>query len=248
MQDTCLNCNQALATNYCGHCGQKASTHRYSLKHFIEHDFIHGVWHVDKGALYTIKELFTRPGNSVREYILGKRVNYFSFITLLLLTATLSAVLSHYAHLDLNLLVPEAGRKSMNSFEKFLSSNPKIILLVTIPFNSFFSYIWFRRAAFNYSEHLVLNSYKAAAEMIVGLIFSSVTLLYTNSAATVFLFLIINYLFIICYSTWFYIQFFSKAGYSKVGLIIRSLMIPISLMVFASTIGFIGGLITAMFH
>ena len=89
--DSCLNCNQNIRSNYCDYCGQKASTHRYSVKHFIEHDFIHGVWHVDKGILFTLKALFTRPGHFVRNYIEGKRVNYFNFVSLLILIMAISA-------------------------------------------------------------------------------------------------------------------------------------------------------------
>ncbi len=74
MEVTCLNCEHSIAEKYCSCCGQKTSTHRYSLKHFVEHDFVHGVWHVDKGIVFTIKELFTRPGHSVREFILGKEL------------------------------------------------------------------------------------------------------------------------------------------------------------------------------
>jgi hypothetical protein len=48
--------------------------HSYSIKHFIEQDLIHRIWHVDTGILFTIRELFTRPGHCVREFINGKRV------------------------------------------------------------------------------------------------------------------------------------------------------------------------------
>ena len=45
----------------------------------MEHDLIHGVWHIDKGVLFTVKELILRPGDSVRGFIQGKRVGFFSF-------------------------------------------------------------------------------------------------------------------------------------------------------------------------
>ncbi|RZK73564.1 MAG: DUF3667 domain-containing protein, partial [Pedobacter sp.] len=163
----CLNCSHELSTKFCGNCGQKASTHRYSMIHFVEHDVIHGVWHVDKGFLRTIKDLFTHPGHSVRSFILGKRANYFNFITLLVTLLAVSAVISTYAHFNLLDMMPEASRKSMNGFQKFVTNYPKLMLLITIPFYSLFSFLWFRRAKFNYSEHLVLNSYKTAAELII---------------------------------------------------------------------------------
>ena len=59
--------------------GEKQALIAYSLIHFMEHDLIHGVWHIDKGVLFTVKELILRPGDSVRGFIQGKRVGFFSF-------------------------------------------------------------------------------------------------------------------------------------------------------------------------
>ncbi|MBP2617687.1 DUF3667 domain-containing protein [Chryseobacterium jejuense] len=245
MHNTCLNCSEPVTTKYCGNCGQKTSTHRYSLKHFIEHDFIHGVWHVDKGILFTLKELFTRPGNSVREYILGKRVNYFNVITLLLLTATISSLFSHYSGMDYSVLVSDNVKETMNSFQELTTSYFKIFLLLTIPFNSFFSYLWFRKAGFNYSEHIVLNAYKTGGDMIALLIFTLITFLFNNSATLITAYFFAFTIFSLVYGLWFYSQFFSQSGYSKVSLFFRSLMIPVSFIIFQSGVGFIGGIIAS---
>lgn len=243
MHDNCLNCSHPVTTQYCGHCGQKASTHRYSLKHFIEHDFIHGVWHVDKGILFTIKELFTRPGNSVREYIQGKRVNYFSFITLLLLTATISTLLSHYSDMDYGTLVPDHQKAMMNSLQELMMSYFKIYLLITIPFMAFFSFLWFKKAAFNYSEHLVLNSYKTAADMVVLVILTGITLFFKNSSMSMSIYTLAYMIFSFVYGVWFYFQFFSQSGYSGTSLFLRSLMVPVSFMIFQTIAGAVWGIV-----
>lgn len=243
MHDTCLNCNQPVVTKYCGNCGQKSSTHRYSLKHFIEHDFIHGVWHVDKGLLFTVKELFTRPGNSIREYILGKRVNYFNVITLLLLTATISSILSHYSKLDYSILFSDNSKAIMNSTQELMTSYFKVFLLLTIPFNAFFSYVWFKKAGFNYSEHIVLNAYKTGADMIITLVLTFMTLFFTNSVTVINVYFMTYTVFSIAYGIWLYAQFFSQSGYSKVSLYVRSIMIPVSFMLFIPLVGFIGGIV-----
>lgn len=243
MHDTCLNCSQPINNKYCGNCGQKASTHRYSLKHFIEHDFIHGVWHVDKGILYTIKELFTRPGHSVREYIQGKRINYFSFVTLLLLTATISSLLSHYSDLDYSSFVPDDRKEMMNSLKELMISYFKIYLLITIPFMAFFSYLWFKKAGFNYSEHLVLNSYRTAADMVVLVVLTFFTLFFKSSTVVLNAYTLMYMTFNLVYGVWFYFQFFSQSGYSKISLFLRSLMIPVSFMLLQTLSGLIWAII-----
>ena len=42
--ESCQNCNETITGNFCANCGQKTSVHRYSFKHFITHDLIHGIW------------------------------------------------------------------------------------------------------------------------------------------------------------------------------------------------------------
>ena len=248
MEHNCLNCKHQVINNYCQNCGQKSSTHRYSIKHFIEHDFIHGVWHVDKGILFTIKELFTRPGHSVREFIQGKRVNYFSFVTLILLILTASSLLAPYVHIKLSDLMPRNTESMMNSFEKFTAKYPKVLLILTIPVNSLFSFIWFRKAKLNYSENLVLNSYKASAELIIGLSFTILAIFCTQIKTLTFIYFSIITPSVFIYGTWYYIQFYSAFGYSKKALLFRSILVIISYSLFQVIIGVIWGLVQLLMH
>jgi hypothetical protein len=244
----CLNCGSSVAEKYCGNCGQKSTTHRYSFKHFIEHDFIHGVWHVDKGVVFTIKELLTNPGHSIRGFILGKRANFFNFITLILLILGISSIVSHYTSIRMIDLMPEASKNALNSLQEFTTKYPKIVLLITIPITSFSSFIWFRNSKFNYSEHLVLNSYKTATDLMIGLLFTVVSLFYTNIAGLSLLYYGGIQTLILLYSIWLYYQFFSKSGYSRFSLILRSVMVPVSLSLFSVIIGIIWGIFTQMQH
>jgi len=246
MDGLCLNCHQKLATPFCGHCGQKASTHRYSLKHFMEHDVVHGVWHVDKGILKTLKDLFTRPGHSVREFLLGKRANFFNFITLLLTLVAVSTLISGYSHFSMLDVLPKDSVEEMNALQKFFTNYPKIVLIITIPLYSLLSYLWFRKAKFNYSEHLVLNSYKTAAELVINLVFVFVTVFYTNKSGVVMIYYAILYPCSFIYPIWFYYQFFSRSPYSKKGLWIRSIMVPISYLLLSIFAGMVWGIIAMM--
>lgn len=243
MSSDCLNCAAPVTHNYCSNCGQKSSTHRYSIKHFIAHDFVHGIWHVDKGILFTLKALFTRPGHSVREFIQGKRVPYFSFVTLILLILTASTFIAPYTHGSMTDLMPQGSKAMMGEIEKFISDHPKLILIITIPIYSFFTFIWFRKAKLNYSEHLVLNSNRIIVELIIGLLFSVITIFYTNSKVLVLLYFSAVTLFAFIYSIWFYYQFFSGFNYSKKGLLLRSILVPASYYIISFLIGVVSAII-----
>lgn len=237
----CLNCATLVAQMYCPNCGQKSTTHRYSIKHFIEHDFIHGVWHVDKGILFTIKELFTRPGHGVREFIQGKRTSYFSFITLILLIVTITTLLGPYVHITMSDLIPLKTRFTMNSFEKFVSNYPKIFIILVIPLTSCISFLWFRKARLNFSEHLVANSYKAAAELIIGLTFTILIIFYTNISVLSIIYFTIVIPLLFVYGITYYYQLFSGYGYSKKALLARSILVILSVFFTQGIIGAIWG-------
>ena len=238
---SCLNCGREVVESFCQNCGQKKSVHRYSFKHFIEHDLIHGFWHVDNGIFFIIKELFTRPGHSIREFINGKRVGYFSFVTLLLLILGVSHFLGEYAQVKLSDLMPESSKGAMNELQEFTKKNPKTLLLMTIPVYSFFSFLWFRKAKLNLTEHFVLNSYKTVGESLIALFFLIITIIYSNIKVLAIFYSFIS-LITLLYAFWFYRQFFAGYGYSKKGLIFRSLGVIFSYMFLSMLVGVIMGI------
>ena len=239
--ENCLNCGNPITDKFCPKCGQRATIHRYSLKHFVEHDLIHGVWHVDNGILFTIRELFTRPGHSIREFINGKRVGYFSFVTLLLLILGISHFLGEYAQIKMSDLMPESSKGVMNELQEFTKKNPKTTLLLTIPFYSSFSFLWFRKSKLNLTEHFVLNSYKTIGESLIALLFVIITIFFSNIKVLTNVYSIISFSTIF-YAFWFYRQFFSAYGYSKKSLIIRSLGVVFSYMFLSFIVGIIMGI------
>lgn len=234
----CLNCDQHLSAPYCAHCGQKASTHRYSVKHFIEHDLVHGILHIDKGILFTVKGLFTRPGHSIREFIQGKRVGYFNFVTLILITLGVAHFLGSFSTITLADLSPKSGRAAMAVVEGFASKYPKLLLLVMVPITSLASFLWFRKARMNGTEHIVMNAYKTAAELILGMVFGIIAIFYQDLTVLPVIYAILSWLLIPAYNIWFYYQFFSTTGYSKPVLLLRSVMVLLTAGMFSAAIGY----------
>lgn len=75
-ESACLNCGEALAEDYCGHCGQKAHVHR-TLSAFW-HDLLHGVLHLEGKTWRTLPLLAWRPGELTRRYVEGERAKFVS--------------------------------------------------------------------------------------------------------------------------------------------------------------------------
>src|SRR5215213_8947870 len=119
----CKNCNQPFVGNFCNHCGQAANTHKLSL-HYIWHDLQHGLFHFDNGIFYTIKQLLTRPGHTIREFIQGKRVRHFKPLSLVVVLATLYGLLYHYFIKEIFGVHPITTEDNITSaFEKMINWN-----------------------------------------------------------------------------------------------------------------------------
>lgn len=217
----CLNCNSITQNNYCSICGQKNTTHRFTFQHFV-HDFIHGVFHLDKGFFFTLKELLTRPGHSTREYIQGKRVNYFNAFTLIILLATISHLISEYLKIDFTKAFE--NKRQHEGLYRVAKDYEKVIRLLKIPFYAIASYLLFKKSKQNYIEHLVLNLYLASGVIIIA-VFNNLFMEFSSNIAILKIINKLSILLLLIYFYWFFYQYFSVFGYKKHALIIRSTLI-----------------------
>ena len=155
--NNCLNCNTNVSGNFCHECGQKTDTHRITVKHFITHDLIHGVWHIDKGIPYTLKQIFTRPGHASMDYIAGKRVKFYNvfYLSLLVLGLFLLVTLDDKEMLEEINEAPEVARK----FAGVLYNYSKVFIFMFIPLSAFCGKVIFNRMEINFAEHLIIAGF-----------------------------------------------------------------------------------------
>lgn len=89
---SCINCDRTAGgpdQKYCPNCGQPTPVHRIDW-HFLSHELEHSVLHMDRGILYSLKQLMLQPGKLLRDYIEGRRGNQVK--PLLLITMMAAAV------------------------------------------------------------------------------------------------------------------------------------------------------------
>jgi hypothetical protein len=158
----CLNCDAVLSGNYCGQCGQKATTHRLSLGHFIQHELVHGIWHVDKGFLFTLGQVLRRPGHVARDYIKGKRAGHFNLLTLLLLLISALLLLNHHQHTE-----PVKAEGDWLQMTEWIKHNFKWVMLCFLPIAAWSGQIVFRRVHYNFAEQLVFNCFVMSGELFI---------------------------------------------------------------------------------
>lgn len=95
----CLNCDHSFVGNHCNNCGQKSDTQRYTRKSLVR-NILGGISNIDSGFPLTLKELITRPGYMINDYIAGKRVRYFRPFSTLFILAALYVLLTQFIDPD----------------------------------------------------------------------------------------------------------------------------------------------------
>ncbi|HEU4789751.1 MAG TPA: DUF3667 domain-containing protein [Flavobacterium sp.] len=174
MNITCKNCHQTFKGHYCSNCGQTAETHPINL-HFLWHDIQHGLFHFDNGITYTAKQLFTRPGHSIREFIEGKRVKHFKPISLVVVLATAYIALIHLFHIDVFVKTEQNSIPNyhidIDQLKEWMISHFAWITLAFIPLHTIGTAICFRKQGYNFIEYFVLNTYKASQKLYVAILF-----------------------------------------------------------------------------
>ena len=165
----CLNCTAATIGKFCSNCGQKTETHRITLKHFLFHDILHGVWHMEKGIFFTTKEVLSRPGFAALDYISGKRVKYYNIFSLIVLILGFNLFLYHfYDNLMLTIRgISDENEASSSALGQFASKYEKPLMLLLIPMLSICSYITFNKRKFNFAEHLIISGYVFAGYLLI---------------------------------------------------------------------------------
>ncbi|MES2560150.1 MAG: DUF3667 domain-containing protein [Bacteroidota bacterium] len=174
MNTICKNCAFTFDGKYCNQCGQTGETHRLNF-HFVWHDIQHGIFHVDKGILYSISQLFMRPGHTIREFIDGKRVKHFKPLSMVVILATIYGLMSHYFHVEnpgpVRLTTGSTpSAEELSFYTKMLDwieTHYALTTLLALPFFAFGTFIAFKKQGYNFIEHMVLNAFLSAQRLTV---------------------------------------------------------------------------------
>jgi hypothetical protein len=245
MATICKNCKHNFDGNFCNNCGQSANTHKLSL-HYIWHDLQHGLFQFDNGIFFTIKQLLTRPGNSIREFLDGKRVKYVKPLSFVVLLATFYGLLSHYLiHIPIESQPINKTNDVVGAYEtvsRWSIGHLSYSILILILSTTVASYLVFKRQHYNITEHLVLNTYYRSLTLIIAVIlFPVVYLLQKGGGEGLRVYGIVFQLVDIILMCWCYSQFFDKLNkLQSLGLTLLTYLIMATINM---SIGYLAGII-----
>jgi hypothetical protein len=196
----CKNCSNFFESKYCPHCGAPAKVKRID-RHYVAHEVQHGVLHVEKGFLFTARELMLRPGHCIRNFIEGGRAKHYKPIGFVIVTSIIYTALGHY--FDTSSVYPKPEGNA-NKVILWITTHYSYSNLIEILFISTTLTLLFWKKKYNYFEYIVLNCYLTGQAMLIGCIFMMASY-FTKIPAIHALFPF----FAIVYSIWGISQFFN---------------------------------------
>ena len=245
MTQACKNCNHHFKGNYCDNCGQSSETHKLDFE-YLWHEIQHGFFHFDKGVLYTSKELFKRPGHSIREFIDGKRINHFKPLSYVIVLATLYGFLYHFFIKEAPAFIVATTSDGdprillIPKINEWIITHYAIISLLTLPLSALCSFWAFKKSGYNYVENLIMNAFLLGQCMVLKLLFFPFVLLFDARSITS-IFSTLPGLLGVGLTFWTYMQFYNNLkmkqrfwrtilSYVYFGLIFFSLCIIIGIL------------------
>lgn len=216
MSMECKNCGAEVTGVFCHDCGQKKSIGRLNYRYFID-EVLSSLFQVEKGLFFTARALSTSPGTSIRDYLRGKRAPHFKPLAYLLVTSAVYVFLAFLFEFNtyskdflsgFSVGVEEhktmLEQRAINGFN-WLANNQIYSLLLTIPMFSIGSYLAFFSAGYHYLEHLILNVYITAHQLLIYALLSG----FVPEDSMIEL---IPLCLGICFNLWAYCQFFQRGS------------------------------------
>lgn len=172
----CKNCGSNLNFNdkYCSHCGAKKITNRITFKNIIL-EIGERYFNVDNTLFRTIKDLTIKPAKVIDGYIQGVRKKHLNVTSYFLISFTLTAILTISSKLFIEEQVEIKSNPNtpeiISNFINLTKEYPILSYLVIIPIVALLSKLTYKNfKKYNYTEHLVINTYLLAHYTILTFI------------------------------------------------------------------------------
>jgi hypothetical protein len=198
---TCKNCSEHFDSKYCPFCGTASEIIRID-KHYVLHELQHGILHFEKGFLYTVRELITNPGNSIRNFINGERSKHYKPIGFLIICSIIYSIL---AKILKHKVKADSPIGNVNRIIIWITENYNYSNLIEIVFIALSLKWFFSKKEVNYFENIVLLCFLTG----IGMLINSVSLVFefiTRTSLITKFFQIIT----IAYTVWAIGQFYDK--------------------------------------
>lgn len=171
--ENCKNCNELIEGKYCANCGQPAKIKRID-GHYIIHEIEH-ILHFERGILYTVKELFLRPGENVREFIAENRSRLVKPIIFIIVTSLIYTLISKSLYVTSFVNFQDSEKSTAGTIFNWIQEHYGYANIMMGIFIALWCRIFFFKYEYNYFEILILLCFVLGIEMLIFSVFSLFT-------------------------------------------------------------------------
>ena len=140
-------------------------------------DLPHAVFHIDRGIIYNVNELFRRPGEAIRGYLAGKRKPFFHPASYLVIALILNFVVAKIYNLhffdvgELEMMDPLAAKviQDYDALQWWFLEHTYIYILFSIPASTLFLFGIFKlmKEPYNIAETAVVILFTIAQGVLI---------------------------------------------------------------------------------
>ena len=202
----------------------------------------HAIWHVDRGVIFNLIQLFLRPGYAIRDYLDGKRKNYYHPVTyMLLVLGTMFVAMNlmrvhYYDPLQDAWMSPEQAAfwKDYDATQQTWIHYYQYYIPFYLPWMALLYYVWLRvmKEKYTYAESLCITLFVSAQMTVPQILVLTLAYFVSNSAFTRASEQWINYPILLCL---FCFQFYQlgNASMQRAWRVILAILGSILLFAFA---------------
>lgn len=167
----CKKCNTEATQNYCPNCGQAMILRRIDRR-YITHEIEH-VLHFERGILYTIRELITKPGETVRQFIAENRTRLVKPIIFIIVTSLIYSLVIHFFHVkDCYLTFDESTKSTTGIIFKWIQNHYGYANIIIGMFIAIWTKLFFQKYDYNFFEILILLCFVMGITMLIFAFFA----------------------------------------------------------------------------
>ncbi|SFN57448.1 Protein of unknown function [Flavobacterium succinicans] len=167
----CKNCNTEINSKFCPDCGQPTDLKRID-GHYIIHEIEH-VLHFERGILYTVRGLVTKPGQNIRNYLSENRSRLVKPIIFIIVTSLIYTLISHFFHIEEEYVNYKGLEKSsIGTILKWIQGNYGYASILTGIFIAIWLKVFFRKYGYNFFELLIMLCFVQGISMLIFAVFA----------------------------------------------------------------------------
>ncbi len=159
--NNCKNCQHPIVELYCAKCGKSQSIKRID-RHYVQHELLH-LFHLEKGFLFTAKQMIINPGIEVREYLTQNRSKLMKPIPFLVLCSVIYSIVFSFTKTETSyedmVKIEGTAQNLFSQTWNWLNNHLSYSNILMSGFVGFYVWLFFIKNKFSYFEVMTLICY-----------------------------------------------------------------------------------------